>query len=321
VALRWESGGGLRIENNKFNGATQPGFPSTARWQDCIQMVIAPLGATSVMVIAGNSIENFTRYGAHIGRDVFPNTSLLEKITVTGNEWGGFVLNNGSICLFIDGGQSGGIQVATIDGNNFTWADSSIVLKHCEQVGIGHNIHNTVGGNGPNSPVIWLDTQARNVHLTPQTYHHTGAEVELYRNAPGIPANNHASEQTGRTGWSREIPFTTSDVTWVECMRFAVPDYGAGIVDVTFSGNVDGVGAGLRSLKAAYTKATGAVTLTTIGAEVSAGAAFDIRLNTVDISGSVRVQIKRATGIGADVSGRMQMDLTGAVSSVRRVTA
>lgn len=82
TAIRWESGGGLRLIGNKANAGTQPGYGATNYWEYGFVASFATLD-TSVLLISGNSFEGFKVDGIKV---IVAAGAIFGKIAITGNE-------------------------------------------------------------------------------------------------------------------------------------------------------------------------------------------------------------------------------------------
>lgn len=151
--IQWQSGGGLRIENNKFNNLPAVGFGGQAIYFNAAASVV-----TSDLFIVGNSIENYN-YG--IAFAFTPGaSSALSKIVISSNEiYGG----NGA-CVALAPGSTGLYSYVSILGNIFSGngTTTGLHLDKVDHVTYGPNVYGTGLSTGLSVGTITNSTQVAN---------------------------------------------------------------------------------------------------------------------------------------------------------------
>jgi hypothetical protein len=136
AAVRWESGGGIRFQNNKIN----QGY-NGSRFQYGFQALVADNVATGVMLIANNSIENCSAYGINFGTLTANAASQsLTKISIQGNEIG------------VGGSTGGGIYINP--QVKWLYTDTLIMGNIIRDLGTGTS-SNTVSGTSGSSSITF----------------------------------------------------------------------------------------------------------------------------------------------------------------------
>lgn len=111
----WESGGGMRMVNNKINGE---GSLSTG-------VMIRPTASieTGVLLITDNSIENFRESGIAVSDKV---NGITNGIVIANNQVAGRVPGVGSVGITIDSKLSG----LSVTGNSIMYVQKGIVIDN-----------------------------------------------------------------------------------------------------------------------------------------------------------------------------------------------
>ena len=166
TALRWESGGGLRLVGNKVNAGTQPGYPDTGffNYGFITAITAATSSSTSVNVISSNSVEGFLIDGIKVS--LSNNLVKFGKVTIVGNELlasgnqgfaincigsvsGGYYLDNVAITGNVAYGTGAGLQLnsvekATVIGNDFfDCVGIGIKLYRANCIEMDNNLYST----------------------------------------------------------------------------------------------------------------------------------------------------------------------------------
>jgi hypothetical protein len=300
TAILWQSGGGLRLEGCKINGATQPGYPSTAKFTRGIDInTNIAVGSTSVIHIVGNSLEGCLT-------DIIRLTSTsggVSKVTIVGN----------GIDICATGVNIVSGAIVQISDNIFTDLDYGITIAACDGLNIGTNIFVSTS-----VPINMSGTAYYSTHVAQQNVR--GDNLVL------VYDNNVANTVQGAFGqarwdFQREIPATPSSVTYVGDYKFLVPSNAGGIFTFTLSGFVTGVGGFTYQGKRAWIQGTGGSTpsLTTIGTDVAVGAAVDVEFLTA--AGNITLHHKlNAGGGGTNITGRCSLVIEGPIYQVRKGT-
>jgi hypothetical protein len=138
AAIRWESGGALKVHGCKVNSR------GSARFTTGIDFQIKDGATTEGGYIVGNSIENVT-YGIDVGQLGPSNTGVLNYMTVVGNQFGGVSAysvrvkpTNTSVVM---------MQKFTVVGNVLTGGTAGCYVEHVNYPVFASNT--TVGGSVP----------------------------------------------------------------------------------------------------------------------------------------------------------------------------
>jgi parallel beta-helix repeat protein len=308
AGIRWESGGGLRVVGCKINGGTQPGNSSAGRYTQPIRL--APTGtATGSFIIVGNSIENPGDMCVEI--QPTDNTSQVGRIVITGNQFGGYGGQGGvAVRGYTDGSAPLYTNNVMIANNTFDTCGIGIYLKNCTRITVGTNqFRNVTSG-------VIVEAGMTDYHVVPQHFTQDGL---IIRDMPTAATNAHIAANV-QHAYQREIPSTTSSSTYTTLYRVVVPAYGAGVLDIDYSGVVVGKGEFIASLRRIYSRgASGVVTLATVGTDATAGNVVDTNLDVAATAGEIKVQIRlNSVAGGTDIVGRCTIRVNGQVYELRR---
>lgn len=308
TAVRWESGGGLRFVNNKINASEQPTNTSAGKFQYGLYLSVADGGSTSVLTVAGNSIENCTAQNVRV--DQAGTTGYFSKVVITGNE-----IAIGATGVWLQGTSGGYISDAIIDGNVFTDLSTSVYTKNVAGVSIGTNHHVRVTSN----TVFNFDSGTSNVLVTKQNFIGDTYTLVLDNNVGNA---THVGFSQARAEYDREIPATTSNSVYTALYNLQLPQNSAGILDLTLAGYVASLGNFVIQAKRAYQYGTsGNATLTTIGTDTTVGIVVDYSFDATTTAGWVLVKLKLNVGAGAtEVLGRANLAITGPMYKIRKGT-
>ena len=132
AAIQWQSGGGLRFQNNKINWA------GGSRWQYGLRLVPDAGVQTSDFLLSGNSIENCTVHGLYVGSPAANYT--INSLIMTGNQFG--IINDTSIFLDLPnrtgGADNQSLQSVEITGNQL-YGQWGIRARNVGHLNIGSN--------------------------------------------------------------------------------------------------------------------------------------------------------------------------------------
>lgn len=307
TALRWESGGGLRFTDNKINGLEQPFQANAQKFQYGLDLAVRDGGATSVLLISSNSIENCTDNLIQVRQG--GTTGQFSKISIVGNE-----LNNSNYGIALSSSApatNSYVGTATITGNAFTAFYNSIALANVSNVHIGGNVHIGLGG-----PAVALSGTNTDVHMDSQVFSGENKTLWYDEDAANSP-NGHGPYATARFVLEREVPATTSASTYTHLYRLSVGQYSGGVIEVNLGGNVNGAGGYTYQGKFTYLRAANgtAVTVTAAGTPITAGQVVDVTLDTATTVGDVIIGVKLnptvASAGGTDVCGRASITVNG----------
>ena len=136
AGIYWVSSGGMRVANNKINGR------STFKHIDGIRYAAAEGIYTGILLINGNSIENYTRHGVFI---TSPTVGTINYITFTGNHFG--TASTASSSIHLDGSAGASLGHISIAGNIVCGPSDGSVgavkLNHTAGVHMAGNTINT----------------------------------------------------------------------------------------------------------------------------------------------------------------------------------
>lgn len=311
AAVHWESGGGLRFENCKVNGNTQPGNASAGTWSYGLHLTPADGVVTSVFLINGNSIENV---GTGLLAQPLGTTGSIGKIVVTGNE---FLMTGSAYGVLIQGlgptTQYVGIVVA---GNmlQLVGGGRAIQLK---------NASGTVGKNFAYSAQygLYLDSGC-SVDFVPQTIVGTGYYFNEFGGGLATTAASTIPACRSSRSVTREIPGSVTSTSAVNVVRVELPSYASGIIEVTVAGTASGVASFLmRATRAVTTGNGGSATLATIGTDYAGGVATAQASLGFSNGGTTSVTISLALAAGATATGlvgEITVKLDGNIAAVYR---
>lgn len=297
AAVRWESGGGLRFIGNKTNGnETNLAQSFTDAGLD---IAVNDGGSTSILIAEGNGFEGIasTAYGILV-RQNGTGTGTFSKIVIVGNEF----LGGGGVQ--IGGTVAAKLGYAMIADNVFTGNSIAVYLKNCYGINVGVNHCSGLTGN----KAVWIDTGCTDCTVAPQVIVGDG---KAYVFDSSIVSTTHGPWGSKPRVVQREIPSTTSSVTYTTLNVVQFGQYSSAMLTVVLSGQISGVGAFLvqavRSIR--QDAAGGVVTIATVGADVVVGTSptllFDITSNQ-----TVRVKV-RLPGSGTDVFGTCTVIVDG----------
>lgn len=304
TAIRWESGGGLKLDNCKVNRGPRGGV---GKFAFGVYLAVADGVSTSVFMFTGNSFENTTSAGI-LARPA-GTTGSIGKMAIVGNEFSA----NG-VAIDVEG-YSPAVPFSNlaIDGNVIDGSTNAIYLQNVDGFAIGPNILR-VTGNG-----ILIDTGCKNGVVGRQVV--LGSTSNVVQNNSSTLFSDHTTGPVD-IDWhdKRNIPLTTSTTVYTQLHSFGVSPYAAGVVEVTLSAIVQGVGSGTKVLRRSFTRGSGGTSsVTTVGTDVASGANFDVNFDTSSTAGNIVVQIRlnSVTG-GTDINGSSTIDIKGDINALNR---
>ncbi|MGV9860905.1 glycosyl hydrolase family 28-related protein [Gordonia sp. NPDC003425] len=114
AGIRWESGGGMRLVNNKINGERSMSAG----------VLIRPVSGveTGVLLISDNSIENFLGSGVSVSDDV---RGITNGVVIANNQIAGRVGGRASVGIEVHSELSG----LAVTGNSIMYVDTGIALN------------------------------------------------------------------------------------------------------------------------------------------------------------------------------------------------
>jgi hypothetical protein len=312
--VRWESGGGLRFQNNKVNtGPASGGLQGKCAIG--LDLAAADGVTTGVFTVGGNSLENCTVAMMRMSLAGPTYSGDLAGMSFVGNEvgfgWGSCVG-----VLLTNGGANGKLRNVVIDGNQFVNLNGGgIRLENMNGVHIGDNIFTEVVG----APVVHISAGSQDIAVARQTIRAATEATLIQNDEEGTDLNPKGPFSVIDHTYSRALPAVTSTSSWVTIWRFTVSGYSAGLFTLDIDGGVTGVGSMARRLTRSYARDGGLVTVATVGTDVQVGASsLDVQFDTAT-AGEVNVQVKLPSGsTGTDAAGRATLRIDGVVYQVIR---
>lgn len=128
-AIRWESSGGLRIVNNKVNGAG-----AGSRFTYGIDVEVGSGVVTSVLIINANSIENVE---SHAVRLIATGTGAYGQIIIDGLQVGLLNANNAGRAIYVSGAGITDLEIDNVIANTTGTARAAIELINVAGYRIG----------------------------------------------------------------------------------------------------------------------------------------------------------------------------------------
>lgn len=301
TAIRYESGGGLRLTSNKANAGTQPGYPTTRFW-DYIYHAVMQAGVTSVNPITGNSFEGFKKDGIKIE---LAAGATFGKIPIVGNELlSSGVASDGYFAICLDGYNGSSLNNITVNGNVAYGGCGGVKVRAARKVVVTGNNFTECGGDAINLSAALQFIQRDNMFSTKM--------VDSDANNTSSQYADHAREK-----WSyrKNIFQLATSATYGKIIP---GEYSAGILKVAVAGNVTGVGAVRLERVRAITllKAIDAYPVaTTIGTDISVGiAAAEIAIS-FDTATIATVKPKVTSVNGKTFTGSIIVEYEGNVTT------
>lgn len=276
--IRWESGGGLKIVGNKFNGGVQPGNSNTGRANYCIDIRVADGVTTGSFVITGNSISSnvATTSNMYIGLLGPSKTGRIVNLLIVGNE---IPVGNQGITIEGDSAHDDAIRNINIAENMFSaLTTSSIKLRYVRQCRIGANMHaSSVAGLLVDIPDLTSNIVGLRVERQ-----HIGEITSKDIIRDGRSIGNTAINLQGGVDYdyTHGLGISTNGV-WTQVFKIEVPNQSAGSFDIEVDGRSTDTtntspnrkGIILRQSRTYAVDNVGTSTFSTIGTDVAAGAA------------------------------------------------
>lgn len=288
VAIRHESGGGLKIYGNKI-----------LRHGIGYDLQIADGATTSICVIDGNSIEMQTARHIRLGR--LGTTGVYSQIIITNNQHNfttsiteGYVIAAGIDSVVISGNMTNGYSSATY-------------------VNITGGADINIDGNQINGWQIGTDVVAgiNGVRVGPNSYKSVGKPIEdntLATSGTRPPLVDHL--------YIKKFTAVTSDSVYTNLFRIDMQAFRSCTFELTFEGilaGVDGIG---RHIKQIIARDAGDASETGI-TDTNAGAVFDVQFDNTTTTGSVIIGLRRNTAAGGtQLDGTATIRMTGHVQGM-----
>lgn len=287
TAVRWESGGGLRIIGSKVNAGTQPGYTSTDFWEYGFRTVMQS-GATSVHTITGCSVEGFKVDGVKIEG---ASGSSFGKISIVGNE----LLSSGSTgsgyAFHLDGSLASTLNTPVITGNVAYGGCGGVKLNTVRQSVVTGNNFAQCTGDALNLTRVTNLIQGDNLFATQIT------DVDATDALIGSVVAGRVRGNPWK--YAKEIYQLTSNSFYG---KIKPGEFSAGILTVRVSANVSGVGGVRLEQRRSITRGSSAAAVVvagTIGTDVAIGAASAELTITYDVAAESGYVKPKVTSVNA----------------------
>lgn len=295
TAIRWESGGGLRIVGCKANAGTQPGYTSTGFWTGCVSLHLTG-GATSVFVVTGCSWEGYLADAIKISGE---SGTTFGKATITGNEF--LSSGSGGACLKADGTNMGTLNSIVFSSNVAYGAGGGVSLTKVTRAVVANN---ELGG----LLLSWLTlTDVDKIRLT-------GNQIET------ATADNDANDGSSAVGQGRDPWHYRRDIVGmagsaVQFGSFKLGNYGMAKVTVRVRGNAQTVGGFYLEQTRFVSRALVApVVGATIGTDLALGpGAAEVSITWDTTSGTYHLRPRLTSVNGKTVFGVIDVTVDGPV--------
>ena len=299
TAIRWESGGGLRIVGCKANAGTQPGYPTTRFWTNCVSVHMAA-GDTSVFVVSGSSFEGYLSNAIVIDGEA---GATFGKIAITGNEF--LASGSSGAVVKLDGSAMTSLNSVVVSGNVAYGSGAGVSLTNVSRAAV---VGNEFGG-------LALDV----LSLT------NVDKVRFAGNqAEGSVIDNDANDGTSAVGQGRDPWLIRKDFTALTGTAgfgaATIGNYGLAKVTIRARGNVQTVGGFYLEQTRMVSRVLGAATVgATIGTDISSGPAAAEVTIAWDVATSPRLIPKLTSVNGKTAFGVIDVTIDGPVYSLRYV--
>jgi hypothetical protein len=178
AALYFVKGGGVKFVGNKIN--RQPGVKNDGSTWFINGVLFALTGATGVLTVTGNSIENILREAIVV--DITNAAGYFGNFVITGNEFENTALENTTAGIRITGRAGAPVKGFHIADNLLSYSNG-IDLTHIKSATIGVNTFKDYR-NG--TPVVRLSGESSGVKVFPQNYNpadwSSGTPIMAYQN-------------------------------------------------------------------------------------------------------------------------------------------
>ena len=278
--LRWESGGGIRIVGNKFNGATQPGNAGAGKALYCIQLLVADGKSTGSLVVTGNSISSAvgTTANLYIGQLGPTKNGTFTSGLITGNEFAVGVLG---VVIEGDAAHNSALKGFRISENIFSFFSSSAIkVRYVRRCHIGQNTHNGITGSSPVIDVPDLTSDCTAMSIDKQHFDELLTSKVVVRDNRSIGNTVTALNNGVVYDYTHGLSISTVS-TWTQVFKIEITNQIAGKLTFDIDGRSADTGntgpnrkgVCLRQERAFDVSSAGAVTLSTIGTDFAGGAA------------------------------------------------
>lgn len=296
AAIRYESGGGLKITGLKVNGRNPTGAFTTG-----VDLALADGVATADLLITTSSFENISGYAVRLGRVSGGTNGTMSGFLISDNEIGYQVgSSGGGISL------SAGLSLGEINGNVFQYLATGILVNGSTGVNIGTNSYSSV-----TTPVSITTSASNSCRVGVQNRVDAGVIVADASTAIGniVPV---------KYDYRRDTQFVSSG--GVNFFTFVVAAYQAGILEFEFIGLASGVsGASWKGSRSYVRSGAGvAPVIATVGTDIQVGvAAAQMAISFPSATdGTVSLRLALAGGATAtDIQGLLTIKIGGQLVS------
>lgn len=338
AAIRWETGGGLKVNGVKIN------INGAGKFTYGIDASIPDGESTSVFLVEASSIENISTTGVNVTQQ--GTTGEFGKILVVGNEFGpgagmptcvsvvsatvgdltSVTVANNYMSATTNAISFDGVAGGLIGGNDIegTFSDSAISLKNVTGVRVAPNV---IIGSFTNAAVTIKSSATPSSGFSVDHQHvvPTSASQTLVLDSSASVA---ATLKRGRVEYeeTREIPAGMT-TTYATVFQFLLPaEIGtAGVLEFTITGVVTGGTSpdyfaihGQRLLTLSKTAASN-VTSTELGTDTADGTAVDYQiLTTTAARADLQLRLNTAQG-GTGMTGQIHVRYAGVLGRLVRV--
>jgi hypothetical protein len=296
--MLWKSGGGLRFVNNKINGKSS----GSAWFQHGLVMDMDPSVMTGVLVVANNSIENFTGYGVAMTEEA--TATFFNSIMITGNEISGLDASASSTGIFLDEGVSG----VTITGNHIYTVRYGIDLERVKHAIVSGNSLTNIAANGIG---IRVRNFTKNVVIGQNTIDMIAGGLDVQFDKPTAIADPCYEKVIPFGGANGSNMPVIGDGTARDQVEIGlITGYNTVIIEIEATGVVAGNGA-WASKQARLVAATngGTATIATIGTDYAYQGTGAVITQT---AGTSKVTFGVQKLLGTDLSGHLRIKVRGA---------
>lgn len=334
-AIRWESGGGLKVEGIKVNS-------NTGGFAKGIDAAIADGATTSVFVVDGNSVEGCTTTAISVTQQ--GTTGVFGKVIITANEIGpagttptgiavvsttvgditDVVIADNYVSATTNGIQIDGAYPVTIGNNEVTgsMSDSGISIRN---VAGGTISPNTITGQWTNAAINIKSSGTPSSSLSidhQNVISSAGSQSTILDSSASVSS----SLKRNRIVYDETREIAGVSTTYVNMYEFVVPaSVGAGgvlefgVEGVVTGGSPTGDAFAIYGKRLVTVTIGNVLTLTTIGTDVTAGTTFDYTLDTATAN-TIKLQIRiNPTQAGTAVHGQVHAKYDGPLQRLIRI--
>ena len=306
AAIRWESGGGLKMTGCKINMGPGGGI---GKFTYGLNLAAGTNVSTSVFAITGNSFENTT--AAAILARPQDATGQISTISIGNNEFA-----NCGVSIDLEGTSAKPFYNIAIGANVHQNVTQGVVLKYASGAVVSSQKIGAVAGSG--GVLIDVGCSSMRVHRQMILGNSTG---NMITNNSSVTFSDHTTPPVD-IDWhdKRHLPAITSTSTYVNLWTVPIAAYATGFIDLKVTALVQGKGSGSITAKRSFIRgSSGASTVAIVGTDTTVGFTFDINFDTTSSVGNIVVQIRlNATTGGTDMNGSATLDMTGDIAGLTR---